>query len=248
MRRSTACSRISSSRSASATSRPPSAMSASAGPRHSASASANDADASCGRPSRSVLGAAAANCSNLSTSRPARVDAQHVGVAARLDRVAAERTAQIRDMALDDVAGTRRRGITPHLVDQASDRHRAIGADDEHREHRATARACRERRLGRRRTPPATPESGSRTRPLRARAPSLARCGTRKRAARDRPPAPLIPRRRSGDAAAARRGRRRSCSQMPASCAQWPARTSTPDTRACPYRSSRRRHRRACPP
>ena len=141
-RRSTACSRISSSRSASATSSPPSAMSASAGPRQSASASANDADASCGRPPRRARRRQDASCSKRSTSRPRALDAQHVGVAARLDRITAERAAQIRDVSLHDVARALRCGVAPHLVDQAADRDGAVRAYHEHREHGATARTA----------------------------------------------------------------------------------------------------------
>ena len=69
-------------------------------------------------------------------------DVQHVGVAPGLDRVAPECAAQIRDVALDDVARRRRRGVAPDLVDQAADRDRPVRADHEHGEHRAAARAA----------------------------------------------------------------------------------------------------------
>ena len=70
------------------------------------------------------------------------LDVKHVGVTARLDRIASERPPQIRYMPLDDIAGTGRRRIAPHLVDQAPDRHRPVRADHEHGEHGTTTRAA----------------------------------------------------------------------------------------------------------
>ena len=67
---------------------------------------------------------------------------QHVGVAARLDRIPAERTPQIRDVPLDDVPRARRSRVAPHLVDQAARRDGAVRADHEHGEHGAAASAA----------------------------------------------------------------------------------------------------------
>ena len=71
----------------------------------------------------------------------ATLDAEHVRVASRLDRVAPEGTAQIGDVALHHVARGGRRGLAPHLIDQAAHRDRPIRADHEHAEHCTTARA-----------------------------------------------------------------------------------------------------------
>ena len=72
----------------------------------------------------------------------AALDAEHVGIASRLDRVPPESTAQVGDVALHDISRGGRRGLAPDLVDQAAHRDRPIRADHEDGEHRATARAA----------------------------------------------------------------------------------------------------------
>ena len=93
-------------------------------------------------PSRERVGAGRRALLEAVDVAAAALDVEHVGVAPRLDRVAPERPAQIRDVALDDVARRRRRGIAPHLVDQAPDRDRPVRADHEHGEHGAATRAA----------------------------------------------------------------------------------------------------------
>jgi hypothetical protein len=65
-----------------------------------------------------------------------------VAVSAGRDRVLAQHLAQMRDGALDEVGGARRRSVTPDLVDQAMDRNHHVGLGEQQHEQRPVARSA----------------------------------------------------------------------------------------------------------